>query len=332
MRAIAAIAFAGAAALGACKSAPTPQAAADAAPPVASAPPAVASERPPRPPVAPLPCRAIGVDGQVRWIPGDQADAPAPTDAGVPLAVGHELPPHGLLSLGARSRLVVKDPRTSRETTFVGPAHGRACVADREESWLVDGHFESSIGAGEGPGAEEWVVTPEAVIRYTAAQLRVDATATRTVVAIGAGAAFVWIPDDARLRVLQVPAPDGGGAGDDAGAAEDDSDRPWRRVSAAAWEITVTGVAGAHAAVELCRQHAEEANRLARLLLSPGDASPSEAGARVAEQVRERRLSHGACALAALRVASAPSGASRGDVDAVARANELWATVPVAPR
>ena len=104
-----------------------------------------------------IPCRAIAVDGPVRV---EGADAGA-------LALQSEIPDQTWLSLGPDARLVAKDPRTTRETAFVGPARVRSCVAHREESWLAAGRFESAIGAGETPGAEEWVVTPLGVVRYT---------------------------------------------------------------------------------------------------------------------------------------------------------------------
>jgi len=285
---------------------------------------AAPSERPFRPPPVPLSCRAIAVAGTVQWLAGDALDT---GPIGDPLAVDRQIAPHGFLSLAPSARLVIKDPRTSRETTFVGPGRARACVAEREESWLPEGHFESSIGSGEGPGAEEWVVTPEAVVRYTAAQLRIDTGGAQTSVAVGAGAAFVWVPDDAHTRV--VPQPDGGAA--DGGAPEDASDLPWRRLFGGAWRISVAAPLDAHAAVEPCRTHAARAESLAREILSRGDAGANEAGRKVAEQVRERRLARAACALATVRLAAAPSASHADDADALRQANDLWATVPVAP-
>jgi hypothetical protein len=323
----------------ACKGA-TPASTPDAATSSSSAPAVAASapsERPYRPPPVALSCRAIAVAGAVHWLAGDAADA---GPIGAPLVSDAELAPHGFLSVATGGRLVVKDPRTSRETTFVGPSRARACVAAREESWLPEGHFESSMGAGEGPGAEEWVITPEAVVRYTAAQLRVDTGGAQTTVAVGAGAAFLWVADDAhasRASVpgpVTVPAPDAGGAAatDDGGGPPDESDLPWRRLFGGAWRIAVPSPVDPHAAVDPCRSRAERAESLAREVLARGDASPDEAGRKVAEQVRERRLARAACALAAVRLAAAPATAHADDADAVRRANELWATVPVAPR
>jgi hypothetical protein len=321
-----ALAAFGCVALVACKGA-SPGSSADAASSASAGPAAVAtpSERPFRPPPVPLSCRAIAVAGTVQWLAGNAPDA---GPIGDPIAVDRELAPHGFLSLAPGARLVVKDPRTSRETTFVGPGRARACVAEREESWVPEGHFESSIGAGEGPGAEEWVVTPEAVVRYTAAQLRIDTSGAQTSLGVGAGAAFVWVPDDAHTRAVQLP--DAGAA--DGGAREDASDLPWRRLFAGAWRISVAAPLDVHAAVEPCRTHAARAQSLAREVLSRGDASADEAGRKVAEQVRERRLARAACALASVRLAAAPSASHADDADAIRQADDLWAAVPVAPR
>jgi hypothetical protein len=352
-RALAAIALTIGSALGACKRAPehaVPDAAGSAAPWAA-----LEQTRRPPPPQIPLYCRAIQVDGEIRRLEGDMldqnvlvtaldagdalasrgnVDSDRPGDAAAAgahnvrttLRGGDSLAPHETYDLAEGARFVVKDPRTSRETTFAGPGHVRACIWDHEESWMTNGHFESSIGAGEAPGAEEWVVTPHAVVRYTAAQLRIDATDTGTVLAVGAGTAFVWAADDARSRA--VPNGDGGA---DAGR-DDDSDRPWRRVSAAAWKIDVPGGLDGRPVVEACLRHAQEANRLARLLLSHDDASAGEAAARIAEQVRERRMARAACALATVRIAAAPSPDRADHLDAVRRANVLWESVPLAAK
>src|SRR6516225_7041636 len=71
--------------------------------------------------------------------------------------------------------------------------HTRACVTHREESWLTAGRFESAIGAGETPGAEEWVVTPFGVVRYMAAKVAVEVRARDASVAVGSGPVFLWL-------------------------------------------------------------------------------------------------------------------------------------------
>ena len=174
-----------------------------------------------------IPCRAIAVDGPVH----EQGAG----DAGAALAQQGEIPTGVWLSLAQSARLVAKDPRTTRETAFVGPALVRVCVAHREESWLATGRFESAIGAGETPGAEEWVVTPLGVIRYMAAKVAVDVRAKDAVVGVGSGVAFMWLDDGVHATVRRgrrragAGADAGAGARVDAGAGLDDDG--WQRVS-----------------------------------------------------------------------------------------------------
>ena len=111
------------------------------------------------------------------------------------------------VGLAKGARLVVKDPRTTRETSFrgiSGPARARACVGFAEESWVAAGRFESSVGAGEAPGAEEWIVTPFGVVRYAAAKVTVDVQPRDAEVKLDSGVAFAWTP------VGIAPATDGG--------------------------------------------------------------------------------------------------------------------------
>jgi hypothetical protein len=222
-----------------------------------------------------LPCRAIAVEGDVR-IESD-------VDAGAtPLTSSSEIPAEPWLLLAKEARLVAKDPRTARETTFLGPGRVRACVNRGEESWASTGSFESVVGAGESPGAEEWVVTPEAVVRYATARLRVDASPQSTRLRLANGVAFLWPPQGEA-------------------AAEG-----WQRLTAA--ETTVPGPprtdsTAATAAVDRCASLATRSQELARALLTPPDGG-SGGGSVAAEQVTARRLARAACALAALRVDS----------------------------
>jgi hypothetical protein len=243
-----------------------------------------------------LPCRAIAADGDVRIESG--------TDAGAtPLTSSSEIPVEAWLLLGKDARLVAKDPRTTRETTFLGPGRFRACVNLGEESWASAGSFESVVGAGESPGAEEWVVTPEAVVRYAAASLHVDASPQGTRLRLANGVAFLWPPQGEA-------------------AAEG-----WQRVTAA--ETTIPGPSrtdgsAAATAVDRCALLAARSQELARALLAPPDGGPG-GGNVAAEQVTARRLARAACALAALRVDSLSVGeTSRKDaLSAKVRAAEI---------
>ena len=300
-----------------------------------------------------IPCRAIAVDGPVR--------EEAAGDAGVALALQGEIPSEVWLSVARDGRLVAKDPRTTRETTFVGPARVRACVAHREESWVATGHFDSAIGAGETPGAEEWVVTPLGVVRYMAAKLGVDVRAKDAVVAVGSGVAFLWLDDGVRVALRAgadagagastsagggggggastsagagagagASAGAGAGPGADAGLALDDDG--WMRVSDG--EVTLSAGAGraavqaARATVARCTALAQRSRDLAATLLA-GPSTPD--GSTAKEQMRTRRLARAACAVAGLRVDTLPPSAPREEMSAQLEvASAAWAPRPAA--
>ncbi len=191
--------------------------------------------------LAHLPCRAIAADGDV------EAET-YPDAGGARVTNMSEIPDNVWLSLAQGARLVAKDPRTTRETTFLGPSRARACVERGEESWLVSGSFESVVGAGESPGAEEWVVTPQAVVRYAAARLHIDAEPQTTRVRLANGVAFIWPPQGV-------------------GASEG-----WERMTAA--ESAIAGAPGADpaaaaAAVDRCSSLAARSAALATAKTAP---------------------------------------------------------------
>jgi hypothetical protein len=266
-----------------------------------------------------IPCRAIAVDGSVR--------EDAAGDAGAALAQQGEIPSGVWLSLAGDARLVAKDPRTTRETAFVGPARVQPCVAHREESWVGSGHFDSAIGAGETPGAEEWVVTPIGVVRYMSAKLAVIVRPKDVAVSVGSGVAFLWLDEGVRAG-----AGAGGRAGVDSGvgagpAIDDDG---WLRM--AEGTVTLSGAAvrtpaeAARAAVEECATLSGRSKDLAAALLSGSAAAD---GSAAKEQMRTRRLARAACAVAALRVDTLPPSAPRGEMSArLEGASAAWAPPP----
>ncbi len=257
----------------------------------------------------PLPCRAIALEGRVSIEPSGDAEAGAkPAE----LALQGDVPP-GWLVLSEGTRLVVKDPRTARETTFHGPARLRACVGGSEEVWLAQGSFESAPGAGEVPGAEEWVVTPQATVRYAAAKVRVDVRPAGTTATMVAGVAFLWPPQ-------KGPISEG-----------------WQRLGSGEARVAAGAgpSGGGRASLERCVSLARRAQELAAGLLSAVGGSP-DAGA-VAEQVTTRRLARAACAVAKLRLEDAHGGAGGASADwaaplaEVAEAEAAWRTLPIAP-
>ncbi len=264
-----------------------------------------------------LPCRAIAVDGVVRV----ESEGDAGADAGAErLDHNAELPGGVWVSLAAESRLVAKDPRTTRETTFVGASRVRPCVTHREESWIASGSFESAIGAGETPGAEEWVVTPLAVVRYMAAKLRVEVRSAETLVSVGSGDAFLWLADDAR----EVRTPHGADAGATSTTVDDEG---WRRASDTAAGplklVATTARPPADAArmiADRCTSLTKRARDLAGELISgPADTD----GGTAKEQVKTRRIARAACSVAALRVAALSPSPARDTLSAALNAGSL---------
>lgn len=257
-----------------------------------------------------MPCRAIAADGEVRL----QTD-----DGGVVVSLQDELEPGHWIWLSPDARLVAKDPRTSRETTFRGLGHVQPCVGRTEESWVTSGTFESTAGAGEMPGAEQWVVTPLGVVRFGAGRVTIDAPAgSNTVeVEVPSATAFVWPAQDASVR-----GPDGGGAS----AA---SDEGWLRVSRTSATLIRPArrppPEGARAAIEACRTAGRTAHELAGALVG-ADAS----GKTAAAQVTARRLARAACAVAAIRVDSLFDRAGKEALsESLKEADALWRTLPV---
>lgn len=290
-----------------------------------------------------VPCRAIAVDGDV------QSDA----HPGVAIASKSELDADDWLSLGPQARMVAKDPRTTRETTFRGPARVRACVDAREESWVAGGVFESNVGAGESPGAEEWVVTPLGVVRFAAAKLGVQVSHRRPKVpaapgkaadhpdravakaapvvresvriAITEGIGFVWTAAGVAMR------------GVDAGAASSFGDEGWVRVSDIVAVLDSTAaqspLEAAQAALASCAAIGKSAHDLATELLEGAEGGLGQVAVK---QVMARRLARAACAVAGLRVeaippnedgaAAAKDSAEKSLHDALA----LWREMPIA--
>jgi hypothetical protein len=279
-----------------------------------------------------LPCRAVSVDADVRAqdLPASgiaHKDRSADGDAGgAPLVLRGEIPQDAWLALGPHARLVAEDPRTTRETTFLGPGRARACVGRREESWVTAGTFESVVGAGETPGAEEWVVTPFSVVRYGAAKVQIDAKAKETTVTLASGVVFLWLPDDARVkRVTSVPA--------DASAPSTSSEG-WDRLNEGTRTLessaTRPALESARSSVDRCTLLADRSHDLATLLMAPSVGMPD--ASTVSEQVTTRREARAACALAALRVGSLPASSAEESLagrlhDAVA----AWTALPAPP-
>jgi hypothetical protein len=261
-----------------------------------------------------VPCRAITVEGDVHV---EQATP----DAGlVPVLIQGLAPAEAWVDLGKGARLVTKDPRTTRETSFRGvtaPGRARACVGFTEESWVQTGFFESSVGAGEAPGAEEWVVTPFGVVRYAAAKVSVDVGGRDAQVKLETGTAFVWSP------TLGGKSPgDGGGNGLEDG---------WLRLPAGTTRLATHeapgGVDAARTALDRCVDLASTTRVLTVEVMSPDGGAD---GGTIAAQVAARRLARAACAVASLRVQALPEADAAPLRPRVSDANSMWSSLPTA--
>jgi hypothetical protein len=276
------------------------------------------------------------VDGDVHLeAPGTQPDASAP------MAIQDRIPGDVWIGLGgppAKGRLVVRDPRTARETTVAGPGRARMCVDAQEESWLVgDGaSFESSPGAGEMPGAEEWVVTELGVVRYTAARLGIQVRSAGISLSVTEGVAFVWAAQDATLTVNPTAARQN----DAAAPPATDADGWVRIASPERANLSIRPRARQHSAsgaVAQCAQLANRTHDLAAALLAPpgdrpsGDAAPSDASlvASPVDQVRTRRLARAACAVANLRTAGLTTDDAPGNARVLKQADSAWRELPL---
>ena len=144
-------------------------------------------------------CRAIAVTGPVR-----RAGTFSVPDAGV-VSAG-DLAGTDFIDLGPGSRLSIKNGETSREAVFEGTGSVKVCVGGQEEMWLPVGSFNSVAGAGESPGAEQWIVTPHGVIRYASARLHATVGVANADVTLASGSASVFPIDNAYRK----PAADAG--------------------------------------------------------------------------------------------------------------------------
>jgi hypothetical protein len=247
-----------------------------------------------------LACRVVALDGEAR-VEGPGGDA-----GSAPLLLQGLTPTEAWIALGAGARVVARDPRTTRETTFRGPGRARACVGYTEESWVAGGTFESSPGAGETPGAEEWVVTPSGVVRYTAAQLSVEVKAREAVVTLQGGSAFAW---QATTGVS------------DAGPL----DEGWQRLAPGKARLGGRDEP-ASATLDRCASLAASARSLATQVMAPGGTA--DAGT-ITQQVTTRRLARAACAVASVRVNALPSTDAAPLLRPLAEASSAWSTLPV---
>jgi hypothetical protein len=279
---------------------PPPEASASASASATTTFPVIASHPPHSMPLPKLACRVVTLDGEVH------IESPG-VDAGTtPLLLQGLAPTEAWIALAKGARFVARDPHTTRETTFRGPARVRACVGYAEESWVASGSFESSVGSGEAPGNEEWLVTPSGVVRYTTAAVSVEVKAHEADVTLTSGVAFAW-----QASVT---------AGDAGGPVEEG----WLRLPAGKTKLGAAHDETPAATLDRCVTLAASARALATQVMAPGGAS----GAVITQQVTTRRLARAACAVATLRVNALPPADAAPLLHPLADANNAWNGIP----
>jgi hypothetical protein len=236
---------------------------------------------------------------------GDVRQGP---DGGVPLSSSQEVP-DGLFAVGAGAKCVVKNPATGREASFEGPGEGRACVggAGDGEAWILRGSYAAAPGAGEKPGAEDWVVTPFGVVRYASAHVKIVVGKEGAELRVATGSARVFgkvLPGDAG-----TPPP-----------ADDDG---WTALAGPV-NVTLKPTGDAKSVVDACVTASKEAAELAAAVVKPDAALGTIAGA----HVRARQRARARCALARVAAEAQPGAAGAALRVRATKADEEWRIVP----
>jgi len=247
-------------------------------------------------PVKPkFPCRAIDATNKPILLPSPTAPIPTGPDAGANFLVRDmQIPEGDWLDLPAGAKVTAKSPRTLRETTYEGPGFARPCVDHDEEAWMIGGSFSAVSPGNESPGAEEWLITPFGVVRYTSATLFVRLDKKSIDVKVTGGNASILVPSFSRLK-------DSG----DAGVALDAGTSDWIREDQGFSGTLAPLLADDKlpaAAIAACATAAANAKAIAIQL----DAPDAAVGILGAAHTDARRLARGLCSVARVLVAKLP--------------------------
>jgi hypothetical protein len=225
-----------------------------------------------------------------------------PPDAGgVPLVSGSAVPDEAWIDVPKAGRLTTRDAVSTRESSYEGPGRFRVCIDHKEEAWVEEGTFESVAGAGERPGAEQWIATPLGAARYDAARWKITVTDRAVEIRVQAGTGYFWPAEGVATQYFA-----------EAGAIPEGNDQGWVRLNGGTGaRLTVPKPVltpdGAGAALDRCVAAAKEAMAITASLGAP-DANLAEGASR---DVVARRAAHAACAVAHLRVETMPPSPAR---------------------
>lgn len=282
--------------------------------PSAAAPTESASAAPPPAPIA-RGCRVISIDGRaLRSSIGRARGEDAGADAPRLLSISEPLDGDSWIELEqpgfAVPRLVVKAARSGRETAFAYSGVFRPCIDDLD-AWLVRGRFRT-LGGGDAPGTDQWVVTPLAALRVagtlTAAAFK-KGDAPRVELRVEQGSPTVWLAAGADASIEPFDADGDAGAalakGDGGARPKPPAPETLARIDGPAL-VSVTGKElgdkDVVAAVVACEREAKAAGAAAARLASGGPLD----GADVTQHMQRRVAARAACALAELRVELGP--------------------------
>ncbi len=251
--------------------------------------------------------------------------------------------PDAWLTLGASTHLTSKHGTTTRELVLHGPGKVRPCIAGEEQFWLLSGTIGAmTTGAGESPGAEVWIATAHAMLRYASAAASITASDASTELREKGGIVFAWHPDDVVATHSALPT---GDAGAPTTAAKDTKDAK----DAGSGSLTNSKVAdgftrveagslvtwkpkaklAADAAVSVCERAADAAQALAVALGKAG----APVGELAPKHIVARQGARAACGVAHVRIEGMPAGKAKDEWTArTAAADAKWQnTRPASP-
>lgn len=268
---------------------------------------------------APPPCKAATVLGEVHVVPfvGGMPDGGGPA-----LVAATAVPDDAWIDVAKGGRLTTRDAVSTRESSYEGPGRFRVCIGHKEEAWVQAGVFESVGGAGERPGAEEWIATPLGAARYDAVKWKITVTDRAVDVRVSAGTGYVWPAPGVAVQYFA-----------EAGPLPETNDQGWIRLdggTGARLSVpkSVLTPDGAKEALDGCVTAAKETMAITASLAEP-DANLAVGAAR---DVVARRTAHAACATAHLRIETmAPSPVRDASMERVRTAEAAWEALTPPP-